>query len=85
MLLDMPFLERIVEGEIRVLMLRNKVVNVVHKKPAKTKDTFSATLFSGEKYRYDNPEKWPELVEAMLPTIQTRFGYPKIQKNYCFL
>lgn len=77
MLLDMPFLERIVEGEIRVLMLRNKVVNVVHKKPADTKDAFSATLFSGAKYRYDKPEKWPELVElveGMVPKMQTRLG-----------
>lgn len=77
MLLDMPFLERIKEGEIRVLMLRNKVVNIVHKKPAKTKDAFSATLFSGAKYRYDKPEKWPELValiEKMVPTIQRKLG-----------
>jgi len=77
MLLDMPFLERIMEGEIRVLMLRNKVVNVVHKKPADTKDAFSATLFSGAKYRYDKPEKWPELVTLigkMVPTIQKKLG-----------
>ncbi|WGH75470.1 Cj0069 family protein [Tenacibaculum tangerinum] len=77
MLLDMPFLDRIIEGEIRVLMLRNKVVNVVHKKPAQTKDAFSATLFSGAKYRYDKPDKWPELVklvEGMVPTMQKRLG-----------
>ncbi len=77
MILDMPFLERIVEGEIRVLMLRNKVVNIVHKKPADTKDAFSATLFSGAKYRYDTPEMWPELVELVensLPIIQTKLG-----------
>jgi len=77
MLLDMPFLERIVEGEIRVLMLRDNVVNIVHKKPAQTKDAFSATLFSGAKYRYDKPEKWPELVALVkksLPTIQSRLG-----------
>ncbi len=77
MLLDMPFLERIVEGEIRVLMLRDNVVNIVHKKPAQTKDAFSATLFSGAKYRYDKPEKWPELVELVkksLPTIQSKLG-----------
>ena len=77
MLLDMPFLERIVEGEIRVLMLRNKVVNIVHKKPANTKDAFSATLFSGAKYRYDEPSKWPELVklvESMVPTMQKKLG-----------
>jgi len=77
MLLDMPFLERIKEGEIRVLMLRDNVVNIVHKKPADTADAFSATLFSGAKYRYDKPEQWPELVESIkgsLRTIQTRLG-----------
>lgn len=77
MLLDMPFLERITEGEIRVLMLRDSVVNIVHKKPAETKDAFSATLFSGAKYRYDKPEQWPELVEVVkksLKDIQGRLG-----------
>lgn len=77
MLLDMPFLERIKEGEIRVLMLRDSVVNIVHKKPAETKDAFSATLFSGAKYRYDKPEKWPELVKKVkdsLRMIQSRLG-----------
>lgn len=77
MLLDMPFLERIVEGEIRVLMLRDTVVNIVHKKPADTEDAFSATLFSGAKYRYDKPEQWPDLVKSVydsLPIIQSRLG-----------
>lgn len=77
MLLDMPFLDRIKEGEIRVLMLREKVVNVVHKKPADAKDAFSATLFSGAKYRYDKPEQWPDLVKSVknsLRTIQARLG-----------
>lgn len=77
LLLDMPFLERITEGEIRVLMLRNKVVNVVHKKPADTPDAFSATLFSGAKYTYQSPEEWPELVELVegnIGTIQQRLG-----------
>lgn len=77
MLLDMPFLPRIKEGEIRVLMLRDTIVNVVHKKPADTKDAFSATLFSGAKYRYDAPEQWPDLVRIIkgsLKDIQTRLG-----------
>lgn len=65
MLLDMPFLPRIVEGEIRVFMLRRTPVNIVHKKPAETPDAFSATLFSGAKYTYEAPEKWPELMEIM--------------------
>jgi glutathione synthase/RimK-type ligase-like ATP-grasp enzyme len=77
MLLDMPFLARIKEGEIRVLMLRNKAVNIVHKKPADQADAFSATLFSGAIYRYDEPTQWPELVrlvERMVPTIQRKLG-----------
>jgi len=77
MLLDMPFLERIKEGEIRVLMLRDSVVNIVHKKPADTKDAFSATLFSGATYRYDKPEEWEDLVKSIkksLRTIQARLG-----------
>lgn len=77
MILDMPFLERIIEGEIRVLMLRDNVVNIVHKKPAETKDAFSATLFSGAKYRYDKPEQWPDLVKIVkksVPVIQRKLG-----------
>ncbi len=77
MILDMPFLERIKEGEIRVFMLRNSVVNIVHKKPADSPDAFSATLFSGAKYTYESPEKWPQLVELVtrnVPVIQQRLG-----------
>lgn len=65
MLVDMPFLPRIVEGEIRVLMLRRNPVYVVHKKPAQSKDAFSATLFSGAQYTYQKPEEWPELMELL--------------------
>jgi hypothetical protein len=77
MILDMPFLERIREGEIRVFMLRNKVVNVVHKKPADVPDAFSATLFSGAKYTYESPDQWSELVNLVtenVPVIQRRLG-----------
>ena len=77
MVLDMPFLPRITEGEIRILMLRDEVVHVVHKQPVDTPDAFSATLFSGAKYRYDEPEKWPELVELITNNIkflQERLG-----------
>ena len=69
MLLDMPYLERIKEGEIRVFMLRNKVVNIVHKKPVDRPDAFSATLFSGATYTYDSPDNWPELVELIEKNI----------------
>jgi hypothetical protein len=69
MILDMPFLPRIVEGEVRVFMLRREPVNVVHKKPEDTADAFSATLFSGAKYRDDPPEKWPELIKLVNKNI----------------
>ena len=66
MLVDMPFLPRIKEGEIRLFMLRDKPINVVHKKPAEDADAFSATLFSGAQYRYDSPEDWATLVHGFL-------------------
>ncbi|GLC88804.1 Cj0069 family protein [Lysinibacillus piscis] len=69
MLIDMRFLPRIVEGEIRLFMLRDKPVHVVHKKPADTEDAFSATLFSGAQYRYDAPEAWQALVDNFLTQL----------------
>lgn len=77
MLVDMTFLPRIVEGEIRLLMLYDKPVNVVHKKPAEGGDNFSATLFSGAKYRYDDPSLWKELVNSFLsqlPQVRQKLG-----------
>lgn len=77
MLVDMPFLPRIKEGEIRLLMLHKTPVNVVHKKPADSADAFSATLFSGAQYRYDEPEEWADLVHSFmstLPMITERLG-----------
>jgi hypothetical protein len=55
-IIDMRFLPRIKEGEIRVMLMGAKPLFVIHKKPADAKDAFSATLFSGAKYRYDPPE-----------------------------
>lgn len=77
MLVDMTFLPRIKEGEIRLLMLYDKPVNVVHKKPAEGADAFSATLFSGAKYRYDAPSAWQSLVDmflAQLPNVRKKLG-----------
>lgn len=77
LLLDMPFLPRIKEGEIRVFMLRREPVYVVHKKPADTKDAFSATLFSGAKYEYEKPEKYATLiakVKANLDNLLQKLG-----------
>ena len=77
MIIDMPFMPRIVEGEVRVLMLRRTPVYVVHKKPADSKDAFSATLFSGAQYTYQKPKEWPELmtmVEDNLDTMIEKLG-----------
>jgi len=80
MLVDMPFMPRITEGEIRILLVGETPIFVVHKKPVQSEDAFSATLFSGAKYRYDKPEAWSELVDFFLrnlPDITHRLGdYP---------
>lgn len=77
MLVDMPFMPRIKEGEIRILMVGMTPVFVVHKKPAEAADAFSATLFSGAQYTYDSPEKWAHLVDLFkdeFPQIQNLLG-----------
>lgn len=77
MLVDMKFLPRIREGEIRILMVGSEPVFVVHKKPADSEDAFSATLFSGARYTYDPPEKWGELVrffQESLPRVAQNLG-----------
>lgn len=77
MLVDMRFMPRIVEGEIRILMVGPHPVFVVHKKPAAGGDNFSATLFSGAKYTYDKPEAWQDLIDMFAearPTIATKLG-----------
>lgn len=77
MLVDMRFMPRIVEGEIRILLVGPHPVFVVHKKPAEGGDNFSATLFSGAKYTYDKPEMWRELVDMFAqarPVIAQKLG-----------
>lgn len=77
MLVDMRFLPRIKEGEIRILMIGDKPIFVVHKKPQDSADAFSATLFSGAKYTYDAPSKWQSLVDMFLgklPSVLEKLG-----------
>ena len=59
---DCRYLPRISEGEIRILIVNDKPVSVVHKKPQE--GAFSATLFSGAHYQYDTPDnpKWEKVV-----------------------
>ena len=77
MLVDMRFMPRIVEGEIRILLVGPDPVFIVHKKPAEGGDAFSATLFSGAKYTYQKPEEWQELVDMFAearPVIAENLG-----------
>lgn len=77
MLVDMRFMPRIVEGEIRILLVGPHPIFVVHKKPAAGGDNFSATLFSGAKYTYDKPEAWQELIDMFAearPVIAEKLG-----------
>jgi hypothetical protein len=77
MLVDMRFMPRIVEGEIRILLVGPHPVFVVHKKPAEGEDNFSATLFSGATYTYDKPEVWQELIDMFdeaRPVIAENLG-----------
>jgi glutathione synthase/RimK-type ligase-like ATP-grasp enzyme len=69
MMVDMQFLPRITEGEIRVLMVGRTPVFVIHKVPEKGE--FSATLGSGAEYTYQKPEDWPDLIEKFLGSIDT--------------
>ncbi|RLW69024.1 MAG: hypothetical protein B6D68_02640 [spirochete symbiont of Stewartia floridana] len=75
MIVDMPYLPRIIEGEVRILFVGEAPVFVVHKKPAD--GGFSATLFSGAQYTYDDPAQWQQLVGMFLnewPDIRQRLG-----------
>jgi len=64
------YLERIEEGEIRILLVNDKAVSVVHKKPQEGE--FSATLFSGAKYNYESPDdqKWKEVMKITIEGLK---------------
>ncbi len=77
MLVDMRFMPRIVEGEIRILMVGENPIFVVHKKPVQEKDAFSATIASGAEYTYYKPEEYRELVDKFvdaIPMISDKLG-----------
>ncbi len=69
------YLSRISEGEIRVLLVKEKPVSVVHKKPQEGE--FSATLFSGAQYKYDTPDdpKWADVIKLTHDGIKTLEPY----------
>jgi hypothetical protein len=77
MVVDQRFLPRIVEGEVRCLMVGSELVEIVHKKPKE--GGLSATLQSGAvytKYPPDDP-KFAKLVKNFkddVPRIMKSFG-----------
>jgi hypothetical protein len=75
MLVDMRFLPRIKEGELRFLMVGGKPIFLIKKVPADSPDAFSATLFSGAQYTYHKPEEF----ERLLSWFSTRLE--KIKEN----
>ncbi len=74
MVVDQRFLPRIVEGEVRCLMVGSELVEIVHKKPKE--GGLSATLQSGAlytKYAPDHP-KFAKLVENFKDDIPHIMG-----------
>ena len=78
------YLERISEGEIRVLLVNDKAISVVHKKPQEGE--FSATLFSGAKYKYESPSdpKWKDVIDLTINGLKDIKPYLN-GKNYPLL
>lgn len=77
MVVDQRFLPRIVEGEVRCLMVGSELVEIVHKKPKE--GGLSATLQSGALYTKYAPDhaKFEKLVKNFkddLPHIMSSFG-----------
>lgn len=62
--ISMPFLPLIKEGEFRFLLSKNKVLEVVHKKPV-DETAFTATLRSGAVYNILNLDVHKNMVNAV--------------------
>lgn len=78
LIVDQRFLPRIVEGEVRCMMVGDKLIDVLHKKPKE--GGVSATLQSGAiytKYEVDDPRfsKLIDKLKADAPTIMKSFGF----------
>jgi len=73
-LVDQKFLPRIVEGEVRVFMIGDKCIELIHKKPAE--GGISATMASGAKYvKYA-----PDAPEFELLMAKFNSDLPKLMK-----
>jgi len=66
-MIDMEFLPRISEGEIRLIVAGREATHIVEKKP-KASDAeddiyFSANLGADAEHKWQAPETWPQVVE----------------------
>lgn len=82
MLVDQRFLPRVVEGEVRCVMVGKKLVEIVHKKPRE--GGYSATLKSGAVYSFYSAEEpiFANLVQQFqndLPAIMSSLGVNNLQ------
>lgn len=69
LMVDMRFLPRIVEGEIRILCIGATPAFVVQKIPAKNSDAFSATTTSGATQTYHSIEEFQSLIKFFLKKL----------------
>lgn len=68
-LLDVPFLPGIRDGEVRVFLIHDQPVHILHKQPQD--DNFSATLFSGARYTADDRlKRWDKVIQYTLWGLQ---------------
>lgn len=63
LLIDMPYLPRIREGEFRILLVGNLPIQIIRKKPSEISEAFSANLFSGAVYINNTIEEHPYLMK----------------------
>jgi hypothetical protein len=80
MLIDMPYLPRISEGELRLLLIANKPIAVIHKKPTNSVDAFSATMFSGAKYTVFQTETFPNLIRLFEDNVHLILKNAKLKE-----
>ena len=69
-IIDMPFLPRIAEGELRILLLGDKATNIILKTPFASREAFSTTLFSGAQYSIHETKSFSTLVQLLQDNLQ---------------
>lgn len=79
-LIDMPYLPRISEGELRLILIADKPMAVIHKKPTNSIDAFSATMFAGAKYTLFNVEAYPNLLRLFEENAPQITKYAKLKE-----